>query len=204
MDDEIAEVVSSDKDYYIDYCYKETMKQLISLPEGATANNSLLQARLRVKPGASYGPTNKNLSPEDRKIYALGKEVFARDAHCITCHQGDGKGVEGVYPGLAKSEWLAGDPQRAIKIALKGLNGHMEFQGKTYGPEKGTPPMMGFGPLLNDTEMAAVLSYVHQSFGNDLPMVRPEEVAKVREATKDRAIFYTVEEILKEHPLESK
>ena len=78
------------------------------------------------------------------------------------------------------------------------------FQGKKYGPEKGTPPMMGFGPLLTDEELAAVLSYVHQSFGNDLPIVKPDEVAKVREATKDRAIFYTVEEILKDHPLDQK
>jgi mono/diheme cytochrome c family protein len=64
--------------------------------------------------------------------------------------------------------------------------------------------MMGFGPLLKDDELAAVISYVHQSFGNDLPIVKPEEVKSAREETKDRAIFYTVEEILKEHPLEKK
>ena len=138
------------------------------------------------------------------KVYELGREVFARDAHCITCHQADGKGVEGVYPALVKSEWLEGDPQRAIKIVLKGLYGPLDFQGKKYGPEKGTPPMMGFGPLLKDDELAAVISYVHQSFGNDLPFIKPEEIAKVREATKDRAIFYMVDEILKEHPLEPK
>ncbi|HEX2747823.1 MAG TPA: c-type cytochrome [Verrucomicrobiales bacterium] len=201
---EIANAASVDKDYYIDYCYKETMKQLISLPEGAAANNALLQARLRVKPNASYGPTNKSLSAEDMKVYNLGKEVFAREAHCVTCHQADGKGVEGVYPALVKSDWLKGDPQRAIKIVLKGLYGPLEFQGKTYGPEKGTPPMMGFGPLLNDEELAAVLTYVHQSFGNDLPVVKAAEVAKVRDAVKDRAIFYMVDEILKEHPLEKK
>ena len=55
---------------------------------------------------------------------------------------------------------------------------------------------------LNDAEVAAVISYVHQSFGNDLPMVKPDEVKKVREATKERSTFYMVEEILKEHPLE--
>jgi hypothetical protein len=91
-----------------------------------------------------------------------------------------------------------------IKIVLKGLFGPLEFQGKKYGPEKGTPPMMGFGPLLKDEEVAAVISYVHQSFGNDLPMVKVEDVKRVREETKDRAIFYMVDEILKEHPLEKK
>lgn len=198
---EIANAVASDKDYYIDYCYKETMKQLVSLPEGAEANNALLQARLRVKPGASYGPTRKDLPAEHQKLYALGKEVFAREAHCATCHQLDGKGIDGIYPGLSKSEWLAGDPHRAIKIVLRGLYGPLEFQGKKYGPEKGTPPMTGFAALMNDEEVAAVLTYVNQSFGNDLPAVSVEEVAKVRAATKDRALFYMVDEILKDHPL---
>jgi mono/diheme cytochrome c family protein len=203
---ELAKVVMAEKDYYIDYCFRETMKQLGSLPEGKDliGKDPLLAARLRANPEASYGPTDKKLSKEDLAVYNLGKEVFNREAHCVTCHQADGKGAEGVYPALAKSEWLEGDPQRVIKIVLKGLFGPLDFQGKHYGPEKGAPPMMGFAQLLKDEEVAAVISYVHQSFGNDLPIVKPAEVAKVREATKDRATFYMVEEILKEHPLEKK
>jgi mono/diheme cytochrome c family protein/glucose/arabinose dehydrogenase len=202
---EFAKLVSLEKDYYIDYCFKETMKQLSSLPEGGDVRKDpLMEARLRAQPDAKYGPTNKNLSKEDRKVYELGKEVFNREAHCVTCHQADGKGVENTYPPLADSEWLKGDTERAIKIALKGLYGPLKFQGKEYGPAKGTPPMMGFAGLLNDEELAAVLSYVHQSFGNDLPIVKPDEVKKVREATKDRTMFYMVDEILKEHPLETK
>ncbi len=203
---ELAKFVSLEKDYYIDYCYKETMKQFGSLPEGRdiVMKDALLQAKLRVKPDASYGPTSKNLSQEHLKAYNLGKEVFNREAHCVTCHQADGKGVDNVYPALAGSEWMEGDPERMIKIVLKGLYGPLKFQGKDYGPDRGTPPMMGFGPLLKDEEIAAVISYVHQSFGNNLPMVEPGEIAKVREATKDRSIFYMVDEILKEHPLEKK
>jgi hypothetical protein len=52
--------------------------------------------------------------------------------------------------------------------------------------------------------VAAVISYVHQSFGNNLPMVKVEDVKRVREATRERAIFYMVDEILKEHPLSKK
>ena len=55
-----------------------------------------------------------------------------------------------------------------------------------------------------DEELAAVLSYVRQSFGNDGTFIKPEDVAKVREATKDRVNFYMVDEILKEHPLSKK
>jgi mono/diheme cytochrome c family protein/glucose/arabinose dehydrogenase len=203
---DLAKLVMAEKDYYIDYCFRETMKQLGSLPEGKDiiGKDPLLAARLRATPDASFGPTDKKLSGADKKLYDLGKEVFNREAHCVTCHQADGKGVDNIYPGLVKSNWLEGDGDRVIKIVLKGLYGPLDFQGKKYGPEKGTPPMMGFGPLLNDEEVAAVISYVHQSFGNNLPMVKLEDVKRVREAIKDRAIFYMVDEILKEHPLEKK
>jgi mono/diheme cytochrome c family protein len=88
-----------------------------------------------------------------------------------------------------------------IKIVLKGLYGPLKFQGKEYGPAKNTPPMIGFGPLANDEEIAGVISYVRQSFGNDLDFVKADEVKRVREQVKDRNIFYMVEDILKEHPL---
>ncbi|WP_395748616.1 c-type cytochrome [Prosthecobacter sp.] len=203
---DLAKLVMLEKDYYIDYCFRETMKQLTSLPEGkdVLGKEPLLAARLRATPDASYGPTDKKLSAADKKLYDLGKEVFNREAHCVTCHQADGKGVENIYPGLVKSNWLEGNGDRVIKIVLKGLFGPLDFQGKKYGPEKGTPPMMGFGPLLKDEEVAAVISYVHQSFGNNLPMVKVEDVKRVREETKSRAIFYMVDEILKEHALEKK
>ena len=94
-------------------------------------------------------------------------------------------------------------PERFIKIALKGLWGPIEVNGVQYDPSKGVPPMTGFGGLLNDNEMAAVLSYVRLSFGNNGAMITSEQVRKVREATKDRMNFYTVEEILKEHPLKN-
>jgi mono/diheme cytochrome c family protein len=191
-----------EKDYYIDYCFRETMKQLGSLPEckGLIEKEPILAARLRAAPDAKFGPTRKSLTAAEQKTYDLGKEVFGRDAHCITCHQPDGKGVENTYPPLAKSEWLE-DDERMIKIVLKGLYGDLKFQGKTYGPAKNTPPMTGFGPLANDEEIAAVISYVRQSFGNDLNFVKAEDVKRIREQTKDRNIFYTTDEILKENPI---
>ena len=147
----------------------------------------------------SFGPTRK-LSEAETKIYALGKEVYNRDAHCSTCHQPNGMGLPNIYPMLGKSDWIDND-ERLIKIALKGLWGPIEVNGTKFDPEKGVPPMMGFGPLLNDEELAAVLSYVRQSFGNDGSFISPDQVKEVREATKDRANFYMVDEILKEHPL---
>jgi mono/diheme cytochrome c family protein len=73
-------------------------------------------------------------------------------------------------------------------------------KGTQFEPTNGVPPMMGFGPLLNDKELAGVLTYVRNSFGNQAPAVKPETVAKIRGATKDKIDFYTPEELLKQHP----
>lgn len=202
---ELVKTQMMEKDYYIDYCFRETMKQLGSLPEakGLIEKDPILAARLRAAPDAKFGPTRKKLTADEQKAYDLGKEVFGRDAHCITCHQADGKGVENTYPPLVKSEWLD-DDERMIKIVLKGLYGDLKLQGKTYGPSKNTPPMTGFGPLANDEEIAAVISYVRQSFGNDLDFVKAADVKRIREQLKDRNIFFSPEEILKENPLGQK
>jgi mono/diheme cytochrome c family protein len=147
----------------------------------------------------NYGPT-RTLEGEDLRMYRIGKEVYLRDAHCATCHQPNGEGMPNIYPPLAKSNWVD-DDERLIKLVLKGLWGPLEVNGQKFDPGKGVPPMMGFGGLLNDIEMAAVLSYVRQSFGNEGSPVSAEAVRKVREGTRDRVNFYMTEEILKEHPL---
>ena len=76
------------------------------------------------------------------------------------------------------------------------------MNGKVYDPEKGVPPMTAFGSILNDDEVAAVLTYVRNSWGNQAAPVNPKTVKQVREATKDRSIFWKPEELLKDHPLE--
>ena len=78
------------------------------------------------------------------------------------------------------------------------------MKGVKFDPTTGVPPMMGFGPLLNDKELAGVLTYVRNSFGNQAPAVKPETVAKIREATKEKIDFFTVEDLLKQHPFPSK
>lgn len=147
----------------------------------------------------NYGPT-RTLEGEDLRMYRIGKEVYLRDAHCATCHQPNGEGMANIYPPLAKSDWLDND-ERLIKLALHGLWGPIEVRGQAYDPSKGIPPMMGFAGMLNDIEMAAVLTYVRQSFGNDGEPVSAEAVRRVRDATRGRVNHYMSDELLKEHPL---
>ena len=141
-----------------------------------------------------------NVPTEALELYKVGAEVYRREAHCVTCHQADGRGIPGSYPALIKNEWVEGEPERLIKLVLKGLWGTIEVAGETFDPSKGTPPMIGFGPLLTDEEIAGVLTFVRYSWNNSASPVTPDMVAKVRKATDDRQTFYMVEELLKEHP----
>ena len=209
-----ALTLKDSKDQYISYCLRETMKQLGSLPEG----KGLVDPKALQKPkDIEYGPSDKKLSKADKKLYDLGKEVYHREALCVTCHQADGKGIDsfpdkskptfGSYPSLAKmtgyptNPWIDGDPTRAIKLVLNGMYGKMTFNGKQYGDVKdGQAAMTPLGQMLKDEEVAAVMTYVRQSWGNNLPPVTAAQVKKAREANKGRTAMYTPEEILKEHP----
>ena len=138
------------------------------------------------------------LSKEEQIQFLAGKEIYMRDGHCSTCHQPDGKGLEAAgFPPLSGNEWVQGSEERLIKLTLKGLYGPIEVNGKKY---PGQVPMTPFGGLLNDQEIANVLTYVRSSFGNLADAVSAEKVKAVREASKDKTGFYTAEELLKEHP----
>jgi mono/diheme cytochrome c family protein/glucose/arabinose dehydrogenase len=129
-----------------------------------------------------------------------GKAIFSRDGYCITCHQPDGKGLEAAgFPPLTGSKWVLGNEERLIKLALKGIYGPIEVNGKKY---PGQVPMTPFGGLLKDEELAAVLTYVRSSFGNNAPAISPAKVKEVRAAITAKTGFYTPEELLRQHPLE--
>ncbi|WP_193212377.1 PVC-type heme-binding CxxCH protein [Luteolibacter marinus] len=154
---------------------------------------------LGAKPATPAEPEPK-LAAADLELWRIGKEVYGREAHCATCHQPDGKGQDKIYPPLDGSEWVTGDEERLIKLVLKGLWGPITVKGTTFDPSNGVPPMMGFGPMLDDREVAGVLTYVRNHFGNTAPAVKPESVAKIREATKEKVDFYSTKDLLEQHP----
>lgn len=141
-----------------------------------------------------------NLQGAELALYTKGREIFAKEGYCITCHQSDGKGLAASgFPPLSGTNWVTGNEDRLIKIALKGVMGQMEVAGKTY---PGQVPMTPFGDLLKDDELAAVLTYVRNSFGNQAKAITPDQVKRVRAATVAKKDFYTAEQLLKEHPME--
>ncbi|WP_297335408.1 PVC-type heme-binding CxxCH protein [Algoriphagus sp.] len=141
-----------------------------------------------------------NLTGSDRELFVLGKEIYAREGYCATCHQLDGGGLTASqFPPLRNTEWVTGNEERLIKIVLKGIMGEMEVNERVY---PGQVPMTPYEGMLDDTEVAAVLTYVRNSFGNQASPISPDLVKKVREEVKDKEGFWNAEELLKIHPME--
>ncbi|RRB04960.1 PVC-type heme-binding CxxCH protein [Larkinella rosea] len=144
--------------------------------------------------------TVSSLKGAELALYNAGKEIYGKEGYCTTCHQADGKGLAASgFPPLNGTPWVIGNEERLIKIALKGLLGPIEVAGKNY---PGQVPMTPFGGLLNDNELAAVLTYVRNSFGNTASAISPEQVKKVRAATESKKDFYAPDQLLKAHPME--
>jgi mono/diheme cytochrome c family protein len=124
-----------------------------------------------------------------------GGQLFT--LYCSACHGADGNGATGgAFPPLAGSPWVGGDPDRSIKIVLHGLHGPIDVLGKTYNLEM--PPQ---GAMLPDDQIAAILTHVRTSWGNQAGPVTAEAVKTIRAATVDRKTAWTAEELLKLHPL---
>ena len=101
-----------------------------------------------------------------------GKKVY--DSFCLVCHMADGSGVPGMHPPLIQTDWVTGDKERLIDITLKGMSGKIEVNGETYNS------IMPPHSHLSDKQIADVLTYISQSFGNSAGEVTVEEVQKVR------------------------
>ena len=140
-----------------------------------------------------------NLKGKDFEAFNQGKALYSKEGFCITCHQADGKGLPGSgFPPLSGTEWVTGSEDRLIKIILKGLMGPIVVDGKNY---EGMVPMTPFEGMLNDQELAAVATYVRNSFGNKASVVSPEKVKEIRAKLKGTKAFYQSKKLLKEHPL---
>lgn len=100
-----------------------------------------------------------------------GKEIYLRN--CVSCHMDQGEGLEGIFPPLAKSDYLLKDKKRAIQQTLYGVNTEMTVNGKVYNGE-----MNGFD--LTDNEMSDLMNYIYNSFGNKGGVITPAEVKAVR------------------------
>lgn len=107
-----------------------------------------------------------------------GEKVYK--SVCMACHQENGQGLAGAFPPLANSDWVAGDPEKLILLVLHGLNGEIKVNGVTYN---GVMPAQG--STLKDKQIAAVLTYVRASWGNEFSEVSEDQVKQLRAEYKD-------------------
>jgi mono/diheme cytochrome c family protein len=105
-----------------------------------------------------------------------GKKVY--EQHCLTCHQVDGNGVPMMNPPLVKTKWVLGNKKQLVGIVLKGLNNEIEIDGQTF-----SNPMPSQAHL-TDQEIADVLTFVRNSFGNKASAVAVSDVKAVRATIK--------------------
>ncbi len=100
-----------------------------------------------------------------------GQEVYT--TNCVSCHMERGEGMEGVFPPLAKSNYLMADKKRSIVQIVKGVSGPIKVNGVEYNGEMAAID-------LSDQEISDVLNYVRNSFGNKGVAVTPDEVKAAR------------------------
>jgi len=117
-----------------------------------------------------------------------GAGVF--NAKCAVCHQMTGKGIPGVYPSLAGSDLVTGDPRLPVRIVLHGFQGPLERNGTKYNGV-----MQPWKNDLSDQEIADVVNYIRSNFGNAAAEITAETVQKEREATKSKSGAWTENEL---------
>lgn len=100
-----------------------------------------------------------------------GKEVYL--IHCQSCHMENGQGIEGVNPPVAKTTYLK-DAKKNIKIILEGQTGEVVVNGKKYNA------IMNPMNYLDDQQIADVLNYIRNSWGNKYPYISPSQVKAER------------------------
>lgn len=100
---------------------------------------------------------------------SIDRGINVYSMYCLSCHKAEGEGLEGVYPPLAKSDYLMADKARSIRQVVNGASGEMMVNGKVYNSE-----MVGID--LSDEELVDVLNYVRNSFGNKGDAVVPEDI----------------------------
>ncbi|TWT57679.1 Alcohol dehydrogenase cytochrome c subunit precursor [Thalassoglobus neptunius] len=152
------------------------------------------------KPKDYSTKSRKFRDKEFRQVYEVGQTVFYSEGSCATCHREHGEGITRIYPPLAGSEWVTGDPDRLIKLTLHGLWGKIQVRGQVFEPTQGVPPMTALGNMFTDAEMASVLTYVRNSWGNDASEISVDDVKRIREETRSRRRFYNPEELIEMHP----
>ena len=116
-------------------------------------------------------------APALSELAQQGEAIYGQ--HCVACHQTDGQGMSGVFPTLVQTKWVEGDKTELIGVILNGMQGAITVKEEEYNN------VMPAHNFLSDEEIAGVLSYVRQSFGNNASEITTAEVTEVRASVNE-------------------
>src|SRR5690554_667786 len=142
--------------------YSGTIQEGIYLPEGGT---------IQSMPVEDDQPAKEAVEMTKAEKMEMGKKLYG--STCFACHQANGEGIENAFPPLANADYLNEDVDRAIDIVLRGKSGEITVNGKKYNS-------VMTAQNLTDEEVASVMTYIYNSWGNNGTEVTTEMVKKVR------------------------
>lgn len=160
------------------------------LPENAWRPKSILAG---IEKGTAVGPTPlavdaRALTTTEVVLVAEGQKLYQQ--LCAGCHGLDGRGIKPMAPPLLQSDWVLGSEGRLIRIALQGMTGPVTVNGTGYQPPDILPEMPGLA-VLDDAQIASVLSYIRRAWNHGATPVSPEQVAAVRDETREKQVPWT-------------
>ncbi|MBE7538047.1 MAG: nitrite reductase, copper-containing [Opitutaceae bacterium] len=138
---------------------------------GSIAAKQQVDLEKKIAAEIKANPTIVSLNKEMQM--AKGKQIYM--GNCFACHLPSGEGIPGVFPPLAKSDYMMADRDRAIRIVMKGLNGPITVNGQAYNGVM--PPQRD---ILTEEQMADVLTYVTNTWGNTAEAFTVDDVRRVK------------------------
>lgn len=137
--------------------------------------------------------TLAHVQPYDPTGAIMARGKFKYEQTCAACHGLTGLGTPNVAPPFAGSEWVTTPgPGRIARVAYNGLKGPIEVAGKQYVLN---PMLAGLALTMSQEDLAALLSYVRNSWGNKASLVTPEQVKEIYEKILGRSEPWTSEEL---------
>ncbi|MDT0593557.1 PVC-type heme-binding CxxCH protein [Glaciecola petra] len=185
--------------------YAEKPYVLEAVVSGFANNSKQFTAELAQYPNAEFryivdnlgkDPSQRNnrnqLATQGITLYDQGKTLYNGKGACSACHGADGNGIDGMGPTFWQSEWVITDKQRLAKVLLHGLSGPITVNGEQW---KTNMVMPGYAnnPVINDEELAAIATYLRNTWGNAADIdgqVSVELFKKVREETTGQTTPY--------------
>ena len=140
-------------------------------------------------------------SKVDPKLFAKGKKIYNRIPGCIQCHQSTGLGLLGLkppqaYPPLAGSDWINHPDDVLVRVILHGITGSIKVNNIEYNfPGGMNPAIYSIPKKLSDAEIAAVITYIRNEWGNQGPVVTEDTVKRIRAEVGERTTQWTADEL---------